>query len=159
MMTAPRMLAVTAAAIAAIAAPSALGARTHHFTGTYTGTGNGVASGNTASGSGTAAGRGTGIGASTLNGSAKGVFISRTCVAFDGTAVLKGTTGSIRLAAHGARACATTTDGSEVSFSGSAKVAGGAGLFAHAHGTLSFSGTYARQSGVLSISFRGTISY
>jgi hypothetical protein len=153
------VLAGVAAATAGIAGPNALAAKSHRFAGTYTGQGHGQVSGTTASGSGTARGRGSGIGASTLNGSARGVFTSRTCVVFDGTGVLKGANGSIRLAAHGARACAGGSNADVVSFSGSARVTGGTSTFAHAHGTLSFTGTYTRRSGGLTISFRGSLTY
>jgi hypothetical protein len=147
------------AAAAAIASPVALPAKAHAFTATYTGSGTGEVSGTSASGHATAAGRGSIIGAGTLSGSGRGVFTSQTCVTFNGTAVLKGKPGSIRLAARGARACTGGPDAKNVSFSGSAKVTGGTSTFEGAHGTLSFAGSYVNQSGALTISFKGRISY
>src|SRR5438067_3840526 len=104
-----------------VATPTALSARNHLFAGTYTGRGHGGVTGNTASGSGTAIGRGTGIGSSRLSGSARGVFTSRTCVTFSGTAVLAGRNGSITLAARSGLACAGAADADVVAFSGSAR--------------------------------------
>ena len=144
---------------AAIVAPVALPAKSHAFTASYTGHGSGEVSGTSASGSATATGRGTIIGRGTLTGSASGVFTSQTCVVFSGTAVLQGRAGSIRLAARGARACAGSTDANNVAFSGSAHVTGGTSTFAGAHGTLSFTGTYLKQNGAVTISFRGRISF
>jgi hypothetical protein len=148
-----------AAVTASIATPAALAATRHPFAGSYTGKGSGEVTGTTASGSGTATCRASGLGRSTLSGSAHGVFINRSCVAFDGTAILKSRTASIRLAASGAHACANTTDADVVSFSGTAKVTGGTSTFAGAHGTLPFTGTYLRRSGALTITFRGSITY
>jgi hypothetical protein len=144
--------------VALFVTPVALPAKSHAFTASYTGSGTGQASGTSASGSATATGRGKIIGPSTLRGSASGVFTSQTCVAFNGKAVLKGKPGSIKLAVRDAHACAGT-DPNKVSFSGTAKVTGGTATFAGARGTLTFSGTYSRQSNKVTISFRGRITY
>jgi hypothetical protein len=148
-----------AIAAAAMIAPVALGATGHPFTASYAGHGSGGVVGTRASGSATLTGRGTIIGRGTLTGSASGVFISRTCVAFSGKAVLKGRLGSIELAAHRGEACAGSADANEVSFSGTAQISGGSAAFAGARGTLSFTGTYIRQSGAVTISLRGRITY
>jgi hypothetical protein len=147
------------ATAAAIAAPVALPATGHAFNASYRGHGSGDVSGTRASGSATASGRGRLIGPGTLTGSASGVFVSQTCVVFSGTATLEGTAGSIRLGAHGAQACADGTDAASVTFSGRAQVTGGTSTFAGAHGTLSFTGTYVRASGAVTISFSGRIRY
>jgi len=147
------------ATVATIVAPGALAARNHAFSASYTGHGRGEVSGTSASGSATATGRGSIIGRGTLTGSARGVFNSQRCVLFRGRAVLKGTRGSIRLVARRAQACAGSIDANEVSFSGSAQITGGTSTFADARGTLSFMGTYRRQSGAVTISFRGRISF
>jgi len=152
------VIAVVATA-AAIVAPVALPAKKHAFTASYAGHGSGEVSGTTASGIATATGRGRIIGAGTLTGSASGVFTSQTCVVFSGTAILKGSSGSITVAAHGAQACAGSTDANNVSFSGRGKVTGGTSTFAGARGTLSFTGTYLRQTGAVTISFRGQITF
>jgi hypothetical protein len=110
-------------------------------------------------GSATLTGRGSIIGAGTLTGSARGVFTSHTCVVFNGTAVLKGRPGSIRLATRRAHACASSASANDVSFSGGAQITGGSATFAGAHGRLSFTGTYLRQSGAVTISFRGRMSF
>jgi hypothetical protein len=154
-----RRLAVTLLVTAAAAStvPAALSAEQRIFTATYTGYGHGQVHGSNASGTATLRGRGKPIGPSTLRGSASGVFVSRTCVVWSGKAVLKGKAGSLALTARAARAC-LGTDGNTVSFAGSAKVASGAGTFRGAHGTLSFHGTYIRNSAAVSISFKGRIS-
>ena len=156
------MWAAFAALIAILAFASnsvAIAARSHAFTASYRGSGSGQVSGTTASGRATMTGRGRLIGASTLSGSGHGVFTSQTCVLFSGSAVLKGAVGSIRLAARNGNACAVTADASSVSFSGRAMVTGGTRIFAGARGSVSFSGAYTRQTGVVTISLRGRIVY
>jgi hypothetical protein len=103
-------------------------------------------------------GRGRLIGASTLSGQGHGVATSATCVTFIGAAVLKGQTGLIMLAARNATACAAG-DAGTVSFSGRARVTGGTDAFAGARGNVSFSGRYTRQTGAVTISLRGKITY
>jgi hypothetical protein len=147
------------ASAATMVAPVALAATSHPFTASYTGHGSGQVSGTRASGSATLTGRGSMIGPGTLTGSASGVFVSRTCVVFSGAAVFKGRPGTIRLATRRAQACAASTDANEVSFSGSAQITGGSAKFAGARGMLSFTGTYLRQSGAVTISFRGRIIF
>jgi hypothetical protein len=137
-------------------APVAMAARSHIFRAAYSGHGAGAVSGTTASGSATMSGSGPLIGAGTLSGSAHGVFTSQTCVVFSGTAILKGATGSRARQAH---ACAAATDANTVSFSGSAAVTGGTATFAGAHGRLAFSGTYHGQTGAVTLSLRGRITY
>jgi hypothetical protein len=145
------------AAATALCSPLALAAGTHRFTATYTGHGAGTTDGTSASGSGSAIGRGRLIGPSTLHGSGKGTVTSDSCVVFGATMVLRGRPGSLRLAVRRAPAC--VTDASSVSFSGKAKVTRGTSTFAGARGTLSFKGRYDTQSGAVTISFRGSISY
>jgi hypothetical protein len=151
--------ALVALVIAALSgAPPAMAARSHIFRAAYRGSGPGEESGTTASGSATMSGRGSLIGASTLNGSGHGVFTSQTCVVFSGNAILKGATGSLRLRARQAHACAAATDANTVSFSCSAAVTGGTATFA-GHGLLAFSGTYDGQTGAVTISLHGRITY
>jgi hypothetical protein len=140
-------------------APNALSAKSHIFSANYTGKGSGALNGTSASGNAAMVGRGMPIGRSTLSGSARGVLTNRTCVLFSGTAVLKGTAGSIQLSAHRAQACVSGTNANDVSFSGGASVAGGTSAFAGAHGMVSFHGTYARDSGAVTISINGKITY
>jgi hypothetical protein len=139
--------------------PAGWTANTHRFSASYTGTGTGAVSGTTASGSATLAGRGKPIGPSTLTGSGQGTFTSPTCVVFSGKATLKGRSGSIRVSVQGAKACATGSNANEVSFSGQAKVLGGRSAFAHARGSLSFTGAYDRSTNAVRISFKGRITY
>ena len=145
--------------VALAATPVALSAKNHRFTASYSGKGSGAVSGTSASGSATLVGRGTSIGRGTLRGSARGTFTSTTCVVFSGTAVLKGTAGSIRLSARRGRACASGTNPTLVSFSGTANVSRGTARFRGARGTVSFHGTYARNSGAVTISLAGTLNY
>jgi hypothetical protein len=150
-------LAVAGAAAGAVV-PVAVSATVHPFSATYSGFGHGEVHGTKASGSGVLNGRGKLVGPSTLSGSVGGAFVSRTCVQFDGTGVLKGKAGSLRLSAHAATACASGSPNTVV-FSGHAGVVGGTGAFKSAHGTLRFAGTYLRQSESVTISFTGEISY
>jgi hypothetical protein len=93
-----------------------------------------------------------------MSGSAHGTFTSQTCVTFSGKAVLRGKTGSLRLRARHAQACAAG-GGSSVSFSGTATVTGGAAAFAGARGRLSFRGTFDRTTGSVKVSLSGVIRY
>ena len=167
-MTAAELVPVRSRSLAAVAllatwaligTPFARAATGHPFTATYRGTGSGDVNGTTASGSATASGRGKLIGPGLLTGSATGRFTGPTCVVFSGTAVLKGTAGSIRVAARNAQACADATNPNSVSFSGHAKVMGGTSTYAGARGTLAFRGAYVSQTNAVTISFTGRITY
>jgi hypothetical protein len=78
-------------------------------------------------------------------------------VTFSGRAVLSGKTGSLRLVARRAHACAA--GGNNVSFSGTATVTGGTAAFAGARGRLSFRGSFDRATGSVKISLSGVIRY
>ena len=132
--------------------------RDHRFSATYAGHGQGETSGTSASGSATLRGRGRLIGRGTLRGSGHGTFTSQTCVTFSGRAVLSGKTGSLRLVARHAQACAAG-GGNNVSFSGTATVTGGTATFAGARGRLSFRGSFDRATGSVKISLSGVIRY
>jgi len=142
----------------ASATSRASGGRDHRFSATYAGHGQGEASGTSASGSAGLRGRGRLIGRGTMSGSAHGAFTSQTCVTFTGKAVLRGKTGSLRLAGRRAHACATGA-GNSVSFSGTATVTGGTATFAGARGRLSFRGTFDRTTGSVKVSLSGVIRY
>ena len=101
-------------------------------------------------------GRGRPIGRGTLHGSATGTLTSSTCVTFSGKATLTGGRGSLRLRVRNGHACG---GGDRVSFSGRARVVGGTGAFAGSRGLLSFSGSYVRSTGAVSVSFRGQVTY
>lgn len=131
----------------------------HAFSARYAGTGSGHVSNGKASGSATIHGTGRPIGAGTLTGSATGTFTTATCVVFSGRARLAGRHGSLRLVVHGARACASEPGAKTVSFSGTTRVVGSTGVFAHAGGTLSFHGTYVQATRAVTVSFRGRIKY
>lgn len=146
------------ALVATANSPVASAATGHSFTASYRGTGAGQVSGASASGSATMSGRGRLIGASTLSGEGHGTFTSATCVTFSGAAVIKGDSGSIRLAARNGNAC-VAADASTASFSGRARVTGGTETFAGARGNVTFSGRYTRQTGMVTLSLRGTLTY
>jgi hypothetical protein len=93
-----------------------------------------------------------------MSGSAHGTFTSQTCLTFSGRAVLRGTNGTLRLAARRAHACAAG-GGNSVSFSGTATVTGGTATFAGARGRLSFRGTFDRATGSVRVSLSGVIRY
>jgi hypothetical protein len=135
-----------------------LAGRGHRFSAGYTGHGQGAASGTSASGNATLRGRGRLIGRGTMSGSAHGTFTSQTCVTFSGRAVLRGRSGSLRLRARNAHACAAG-GGDSVSFSGTATVTGGTATFAGARGRLSFRGTFDRATGSVKVSLSGVIRY
>ena len=141
-------------------APAAVAAKAHSFKATYTGRGTGDLTATGASGRASASGSGNVIGKSTLSGAATGVAKSPTCVTFNGKAKLEGSGGSIALKARGAQACTSgQTGGAKVAFSGTATVIGGTLKFAGAHGTLSFTGVYVEQTGSVTISFKGRVTY
>jgi len=143
---------------AATLAPVAPAARSHVFEATYVGHGSGQSSGGHASGRGSATGSGNVIGRSTLSGTGAGPITSPACLSFDGTAVMRGSAGAIRVATKGAQACVPTTGGN-VSFSGRASVTRGTARFAGARGTLTFHGVYDAQTQSITITFRGRVSY
>jgi hypothetical protein len=93
-----------------------------------------------------------------MSGSGHGTFTSETCVTFSGRAVLRGKTGSLRLKARRAHACAAG-GGNSVSFSGTAIVTGGAATFAGARGRLSFRGSFDRTAGSVKVTLSGVIRY
>jgi hypothetical protein len=150
---------LAAVALAAIVVPAAAAARGPPFAASYTGHGSGRQNGVQASGSASATGRGRLIGRSTLTGSAAARLVSGSCLSFNGRAVLKGKSGSIKLVARGGQACLPAAAGSKPSFSGRARVAGGTGTFAGARGTLTFRGSYVEETASVTISFAGTLTY
>jgi len=150
---------ITAIAAALTLVPLAPAARGHVLEATYTGHGSGAASGTRVAGRATATGRGTVIGRSTLSGSGAGTLTATGCLSINGKAVLKGAAGSIRLTANAARACLPASGATSVSFSGRVRVTGGTARFAGAHGTLRFHGVYNTQTRVLTITFKGTVTY
>ena len=150
---------IAVVAAAAVLVPTVSAAQRHTFTATYTGHGSGQLNGVQASGQGTAKGRSFLIGRSTLTGSATGRLASASCLSFNGRAVLKGKPGSIKLAARSGQACLAATAVSRVPFSGRARVTGGTKTFAGARGTLRFHGAYATETGTVTITFTGTLTY
>ena len=153
------VLTTLAALVAGASSPAGWAARSHQFSATYTGVGSGDMSGTSVSGSATLPGRGNPIGRGTLTGSGRGTFTSLVCVVFSGTATLKGRSGTVRLSASNARACADDSDPNHVTFSGRARVTGGTATFAGAHGTLPFKGSYDQTTKAVKISFSGRITY
>jgi hypothetical protein len=147
------------AALASFGPPSAVPATGHAFGATYTGKGTGQVNGIRASGSATLTGGGASIGRGALTGSGRGVFTSERCITFTGSAVLRGTSGSITVSARDAQACADETGGTDFSFTGSATVSRGTATFAGARGTLAFRGTFDADTGTVTLSFRGRIAY
>jgi len=139
-------------------ATSRTSGRDHRFSANYIGHGHGETTGTSASGSATLRGRGRLIGRGTMSGSARGTFTSPTCVTFRGRVVLRGKTGSLRLRARSAQACAAGSE-SSVSFSGTATVTGGTRSFAGARGRLSFRGSFDRATGRVKVSLSGVIRY
>jgi hypothetical protein len=79
-------------------------------------------------------------------------------VTFTGKVMLRGKTGSLRLAARRAQACAAA-GGNSVTFLGTATVIGGTETFAGARGRLSFRGSFDRTTGSVKVSLSGVIRY
>jgi hypothetical protein len=155
-----RLAPLGAAAAAGLLLVSSSGAaRTQVFTASYSGSGSGYVASEKAVGVAEMSGRGRLIGRGTLKGSASGTVTSSACGTFSGRLTLRGAHGSLRLAAGDVHACSSDRAGSTVSFSGRARVVGGTRKFSGAGGVLSFSGTYERSTGAVSISFRGRIGY
>jgi hypothetical protein len=148
---------VGATAIASAASRTPAG-RDHRFAASYAGIGHGATTGTAASGNAKLRGRGRLIGRGSLRGSGQGTFTSQTCVTFSGRAVLSGNKGSLRIVARRGQACASG-GGNTVSFVGRATVTGGTATFADARGRLSFSGSFNRSSGRVTISLSGLIRY
>lgn len=151
------MLAV--AAVALSMTPAAGAARVHSFKAKYTGHGAGQATATGASGHASASGTGNVIGPSSFSGAATGVVQGQSCVAFTGRAKLKGRAGTILLSVHGAQACTSAQTGANVAFSGTASVTGGTRRFAGASGRLSFTGVYVKETGSVTISLNGRVTY
>jgi len=152
-----RLLAAVAGAIAASAAPLAA-ARHGKLNATYTGRGSGSISGTSASGSASTSGRGSLVGKSTFSGSATGDTSSPPCIHFTGSGAIRSAGGTINLASlPGARVCVATASGESGSFTGKAKISGGTGKFAHARGTLVFSGSY--EGHKVRITLTGNVTY
>ncbi len=152
-------IALVVAAVALSATSVADAARVHAFRAKYTGTGSGQATARGASGHASGSGTGNVIGPSRFSGAATAVVQSQSCVVFNGKLTMKGRGGRIVLSAHGGHACTSGPTGANVAFSGTATVTDGTGRFAGARGTLSFTGSYVKETGSVTISFKGRVSY
>ena len=152
-------IALAAAAVALAATSVADAARVHAFRAKYIGTGSGQATATGASGHASGSGTGNVIGPGRFSVAATAVVLSETCASFDGRFTLKGRGGRIVLTAHDVRACAPESAGAKFAFSGTATVTGGTRKFAGARGTLSFSGAYVKETGAVTISFKGRVRY
>jgi hypothetical protein len=125
---------------------------------TYTGRGSGSVSGTSASGSASTSGHGSLVGKSTFSGSATGDASTPPCIHFTGTGAIKSAGGRINLTSlPGASACVAAPGGESGSFTGKAKISGGTGKFAHARGTLSFSGSY--EGHAVSVTLTGNVTF
>ena len=155
-----RLLPALVGVLALASSTVPIAAAAHHGTinATYAGHASGSISGPTASGSAVTAGHDSLVGKSTFSGSATGNTSSPPCIHFTGTGAIKSAAGTIELASlAGASACIGDASGENGSFTGKARITGGSGKFAHAHGRLSFSGTYHNHA--VQITLTGNITY
>jgi hypothetical protein len=154
-----RLLAALAGGLVLAASAAPLAAARHgRLNATYTGQASGSVSGTSASGSASTSGRGSLVGKSTFSGSATGDASTPPCIHFTGRGSIKSAGGTIRLASlPGATACVAAASGDSGTFTGKARISGGTGKFAHARGTLAFSGSF--EGHAVRITLTGSVRY
>ena len=147
--------------VVALAASTALAARTTPFTGTSAGTVTEKVDGQTVTGVTAGTGTGTLLGKSKLTGSVTGTTAEPPCSPVSGPGVLAGATGKLKInVLPVSRACAASEeDRDNITVSGSAKVTGGTLKFRKARGTLRFVAHYDRKSGAFDVKLTGTLTY
>jgi hypothetical protein len=158
---APVIVLIAALTLAALAAGTALAAHSATFKGTYSGKATEKVSGQTVTDSVKGTGSGTLIGKGTITGSVTASTANPPCSPFGGPGLIAGPKGKLKVSVlKTSRGCAAGEDDqNNISFSGTAKVIGGTGKLAKAHGTLRFSGHYDRSSGAFSVKLTGTVTY
>ena len=112
-----------------------------------------------ASGSATLTGGGASIGRGALTGSGRGVFTSETCITFSGSAVLRGTAGSITVSARNAQACAEATSTSRLLVHGQRGREPRHVDLCGRPRDARVPGRFNAETGTVTVSFRGRIAY
>jgi hypothetical protein len=152
---------VTAAlALGATVAGTALAARSVNFKGTYAGKVTEKVVGQTVTGLASGTGTGTVVGKSKLSGTVTGNTANPPCSPINGPGAITGPKGKLKVTVVNSRACgASEEDQNSITLSGTAKVNGGTVMFKKAKGSLHFSGTYDRKSGVFNVKLTGRLTY
>lgn len=156
------ILIALALAMAALAAGTALAARSVAFKGAYAGTVTEKVDGTRVTATANGTGTGTVIGRSKLGGIVAATTSNPPCSPLSGPGTLTAAKGKLKLTLvpTASRGCAASEDDQQnISVSGTAKVTGGTLKFRKARGALRFSGRYDRKSGVFNVKFTGTLTY
>lgn len=151
---------VAALAVAATWVGTALGSSTA-FKASYRGTVTEKVSGSTVLAAPRGRGTGTLIGKGTLIGQVTATTANPPCTPLKGPGTLTGAKGKLKITLlTTSRACAAGQDDQDnISFSGSAKITGGTGIFRRAKGTLRYSGHYDRATGAFNVRLLGTLKH
>ena len=153
-------LLTAALALAAIVAGTALAAHSVNFKGTYAGKVTEKQDGQTVTGLASGTGSGTVIGKGKLSGTVTGSTANPPCSPLNGPGTITGPKGKMKVTVVNSRGCAASEeDQNSISLSGTAKVNGGTAMFKKAKGSLHFSGTYNRKSGVFNVKLTGRLTY
>jgi hypothetical protein len=165
-MKAFRAVLVPVAAVAlAVAAGTAFAAapkpKTVNFKGAYAGQVTEKVDGSNVTALTAGTGIGTAVGKGKLTGTVTGTTANPPCSPIAGTGAITGTKGNLKVTLLPvSRGCAASADDqNNISVSGTAKVAGGTGLFKKAKGSIHFSGSYDRSSGAFSVKLTGKFTY
>lgn len=147
-------------AVAAVLVGTALGS-SGAFVASYSGTVTEKVNGQNVTAIPRGKGKGTIIGKSTLTGTVSATTAEPPCSPLKGPGVLAGAKGKLKVTLLPiSRGCAAGEEERDnISFSGSAKVTGGTGVFRAAKGTLRFTGHYDRAVGSFTVKLRGTLKY
>lgn len=154
---------IATVALAAIVAGTAFAAAQKKitFSGSYKGTVAEKVDGSNVTANATASGKGTVIGSSKLAGVVKATTANPPCSPLNGPGTISGSKGKLNITVvTGSRGCAASADDqTDITVSGTAKVAGGTGTFKKAKGTLHFSGHYDRKGGSFNVKLTGSLTY
>jgi hypothetical protein len=161
-----RAVLVPAVAIAlAVAAGTAFAAapkpKTVTFKGTYTGQVTEKVDGSNVTGVTAGTGTGTVVGKGKLTGNVTGTTANPPCSPLAGAGLITGPKGNLKVTLlSDSRGCgASADDQNSITVSGTAKVAGGTGLFKKAKGSIHFSGSYDRSGGAFTVKLTGKFTY
>lgn len=157
-------LVIAALALAAVTAASALAAHSAAFTASYKGTATEKVSGQTVNATAKGTGSANLLGKGGINGGVTantGAAASTGCAPFNGPGKITGAKGTLKVTVlPSSKGCAASQDDqNNISLSGTVKVKGGTGKFAHAKGNLHFSGHYDRSSGAFNVKLTGPLSF
>jgi hypothetical protein len=151
---------ISALALTAIVAGTALAAQSTAFKGSYAGKVTEKVSGQAVTALASGAGSGTVIGKGKLTGTVNATTADPPCSPLNGPGKISGPAGTLKLTLVAARGCAASEqDQDSINVAGNAKITGGTLKFKKARGTLRFSGHYDRKSGSFNVKLTGTLTY